>query len=306
MEDPTAAPERAAAVLAADIAAARAPADGFALWFLGQNGFVLKAPDGLTVAVDPYLSDWCADRGSGRFVSGRSRLYPPPLAPGGLAVDLLLLTHSHCDHADPAVLAALAGDARVRLVAPWHAAELARAARWPEDRISLIHAGQELAFSAPAAAAPGLAVRGVFALPTDGGDPNHLGYLLRFPSGASFYLTGDTAWTDTLPLLVTETLAPGLAPGAAGPDLMAVCINSGYGNLSHWDAARLAGAVKPGLAVPVHWDLLPHNSLDPFPFANSLAKNAPGVLYAPLERGRRYLWSKGKLQPAPGLARAER
>ena len=35
------------------------PQYSIALWTLGQNGFLLKSPEGTLVAVDPYLSNSC-------------------------------------------------------------------------------------------------------------------------------------------------------------------------------------------------------------------------------------------------------
>jgi len=281
------------------------PAAGFSAWFLGQNSFVLKGPDGFLVAVDPYLSDWCATRGASKERTPRSRLFPPPLSPEELDVDLVLLTHSHCDHADPETLAALASNPRIRLAGPRDAVQAALSAGFPLQRIRDLHAGEESRFAPSSgilalaegirAGGPlprtGVAVRATFALPTDGSDLNHVGFLVRFPNGASFWNTGDTAWSDGLPPLATSALRAAL--GDAGPDVMAVCINAGYGNLSHWDASRLAGAAKPRFAVPTHWDLFPHNSCDPLPFKTSLEKNAGSSVYAPMEKGVRYDYAEG-------------
>ncbi len=281
------------------------PPAGFSAWFLGQNSFVLKGPDGFLVAIDPYLSDWCATRGKSKERTPRSRLFPPPLQPEELDVDLVLLTHSHCDHADPETLAALARNPRIRLAGPREAVRTALDAGFAPDRVRTLHAGEEARFApSPGILAlaesiraggslprGGVSVRATFALPTDGTDLNHVGFLVRFPNGSSFWNTGDSAWSDGLPVLATAALKATL--GDAGPDVMAVCINAGYGNLSHWDAARLAGAAKPRCAVPTHWDLFPHNSCDPLPFKTSLEKNAPGVAYAPMEKGLRYDYAEG-------------
>ncbi len=302
--------ERERAALAADIRDAVPPADGFSAWFLGQNSFVLKGADGFLVAIDPYLSDWCATRGKSCEPTPKSRLYPPPLLPSELRVDLVLLTHSHCDHADPETLAALAEDERIRVVGPRDAIAVAEDSGFPFERVRTIHAGEEFLFERPpgvlaaaervrsGAVRGPLAVRATFALPTDGTDLNHVGFLLRFPNGATFWDTGDSAWTDYLPLLSGSSVRAGLPKGATGPDVMAVCINAGYGNLSHWDAARLAGAVGSRYAVPTHWDLFPHNRCPPEPFKTSLEKNASGTAYAAMERGRRYELAGGVFREA--------
>lgn len=275
-----------------DIASAIPPAEGFSAWFLGQNSFILKGADGFLVAIDPYLSDWCATRGKSGAPTPRSRLYPPPIPPSSLEVDLVLLTHSHCDHADPETLEALAGNQRIRVAGPYDAVAVARRAGFPEGRLTLLHPGQEERFPGEGAS-PGISVRTTFALPTDGSDLNHVGFLLSFPGGATFWDTGDTAWADGLADLAVAAVRRSLREGVAGPDVMAVCINAGYGNLSHWQASRLVGAAKPRFAVPTHWDLFPHNYCDPAPFRISLEKNAPGSVYAPMEQGRRYDYSPG-------------
>lgn len=313
--------DAAAADLVHAFSSAQAPADGFSVWFLGQNSFVLKGSDGFTVAVDPYLSDWCACRGKSVAPTPKSRRFPPPLRPEELSVDLVLLTHSHCDHADPETLAALAADPRVRVAGPRDAVRVAAEAGFPAERLRTVHAGEELVFvkkkGVLAAAerlrsggtSEGLTVLGTFALPTDGTDLNHLGFLLRFASGATFWNTGDSAWCDLLPVLAGERVLSAASEwrhspveGPAGPDVMAVCINAGYGNLSHWDAARLAAAADPRIVVPTHWDLFPHNSLDPEPFRTSLAKNAPEAEYAPMERAVRYDYRGGVFAPAGELS----
>ncbi|AEJ20739.1 MBL fold metallo-hydrolase [Gracilinema caldarium] len=306
---------------------------GFSLRFLGQNSFILTDARGFSVAIDPYLSDWCATRGTSTQPTAKSRLFPPAIRPEELDVDLVLLTHSHCDHADLETLKALAPKRHIRIAGPRDALKIAEKAGISAERIRLIHPGEEITFhSKPGVLAAaeqirsgsgerGLRVKATFALPTDGSDLNHVGYLLQFSDGSTFWNTGDTAWCDILPVLaageVVKTIqawraenteeSPG-EPGTseipsspespAGPDVMAVCINAGYGNLSHWDASRLAGAAHARYVLPAHWDLFPHNSLNPEPFRTSLEKNAPGSIYFLMERDREYRFNEGQLQPA--------
>lgn len=304
---------------------------GYSLQFLGQNSFILRDPRGFSVAIDPYLSDWCAHRGMSTAPTAKSRLFPPSIAPEELDVDLVLLTHSHCDHADPETLRALADKRRIRVAGPRDALKVAEEAGISPERLRLIHAGEEINFysrTGVLAAAErirrgngdrGIRVKATFALPTDGTDLNHLGYLVQFSDGSTFWNTGDTAWCDLLPVLAAGEVRKTIrewkkeyepATGDAadedqpvkgpldGPDVMAVCINAGYGNLSHWDASRLAGAARARYVVPTHWDLFPHNSLNPEPFRTSLEKNAPGSTYFLMERDRSYRLQEGKLELA--------
>jgi L-ascorbate 6-phosphate lactonase len=72
-------------------AVARADPDGVAIWYLGCNGFVLKASDGTTVFVDPYLGTGDPPR--------TIRMIPVPFEPQDVvAADAVVVTHEHTDH----------------------------------------------------------------------------------------------------------------------------------------------------------------------------------------------------------------
>jgi L-ascorbate 6-phosphate lactonase len=72
-------------------AVADADPDGVALWYLGCNGFVLKAADGTTVFIDPYLGTGDPPR--------TVRMIPIPFAPEDVPeADAVLATHEHTDH----------------------------------------------------------------------------------------------------------------------------------------------------------------------------------------------------------------
>src|SRR5262249_47253160 len=72
-----------------------------ALWWLGQNGFLLKSPGGVLVAIDAYLTDSVQEvHGVPSGLDLRRRV-PVFIAPEELDGDYFLCTHSHDDHADP-------------------------------------------------------------------------------------------------------------------------------------------------------------------------------------------------------------
>src|SRR6266849_5885693 len=95
------------------------------LWWLGHSGFAVKFSN-ILFLVDPVLSE----------LDGRTRIIPAPFPPQHMTgADLVLCTHAHSAHMDPATLRPLLdASPRAKLVLPKSAAEIARAAGIPYDR----------------------------------------------------------------------------------------------------------------------------------------------------------------------------
>ncbi|MFB6135633.1 MAG: MBL fold metallo-hydrolase [Halobacteriaceae archaeon] len=84
-------------------AVADADPDGVAVWYLGCNGFVLKASDGTTLFVDPYLGTGKPPR--------TVRMIPVPFDPEDvLEADAVFATHEHSDHVHAGSQAPLLAD----------------------------------------------------------------------------------------------------------------------------------------------------------------------------------------------------
>jgi L-ascorbate 6-phosphate lactonase len=105
-------------------AVAAAEPDGLDLWYLGCNGFVLKAADGTTVFIDPYLGTGDPPR--------TVRMIPVPFAPGDVgAADAVLATHEHTDHVHGPSQAPILAGTDAAFYGP--SASVAVAEEWPSE-----------------------------------------------------------------------------------------------------------------------------------------------------------------------------
>ncbi len=224
--------------------------DRAALWYLGQAGVLVRHGD-VTIAVDPYLSD-----SAGKTNPAFSRMMPVPIAPEELEVDLLLVTHDHLDHLDPETVGPYRHKDTTCFVAPRFACRKLARLGVPEANIVRVDAGDEETVR-------GITIQGVYAVPTGPDVLDTCGYRLELPGGKSLYHASDTAWGDLL-----ERAAP-------EADLLLACINGKFGNLNVHQAVRLAKAVQPRIAVPMHYDMMALNAENPAMFIYLLERALP-------------------------------
>ena len=159
------------------------------LFWLGQAGFAIRYRDKLMV-VDPYLSDYLADKYQNAEFKHR-RMMPPPILPKEAAVaDWMLATHKHSDHLDPwTVSGMVAANPNLKVIVPEATAGHAKDMGVPADKIILIDAGQTVTIDS------GIRIDALPSahekLATDAdGKHLYLGYVMRF-GGLSVYHSGD-------------------------------------------------------------------------------------------------------------------
>ncbi len=252
--------------LMSDIRAWPVPKGEVGIWWLGQNGFLFKSPEGTLVGVDLYLTDSCAALGAAIGVN-TSRAVPVLIQPDQLDLDLFACTHNHQDHTDPETIRNLRDKDTFQFLGPHPSCDTFAREGVETGRIQPVWPQCETEFR-------DLQLRGTFALPTDTTDLNHMGFLLQFGNGPKIYMTGDTDYTD----LLHEA-------AAHSPDILITCINGGYNNLSFWEAAQLASAIKPKVAIPCHYDMFPNNQCNPYMFEAALKTQCPGVRYHQMAYG---------------------
>ena len=105
-------------------AVADAEPDGLQLWYLGCNGFILKADDGTTVFIDPYLGLGDPPR--------TVRMIPVPFDPTDVVeADAVLATHEHTDHVHGPSQAPILESTAATFYGPSASVETAR--EWTDD-----------------------------------------------------------------------------------------------------------------------------------------------------------------------------
>ena len=242
-----------------------------ALWFLGQNGFIFRSPRGVTISVDNYLTNWCQQRYGESLGLNLNRQLPVFIEPEELDVDYFLCTHSHDDHADPETIRRLRKDGVTGFAGPGLTCEVFERLGVPRGKMRQLYPGARMQ-------AGDVSIQGTYAMPTDTTDLDHLGFFLAFENGPRIYVTGDTDYSNLLEFA-----------GTLEPDVMITCINGGFNNLSHWEAAELARAIRPRIAIPCHYDMFVDNSVDPLQFRASLKVKAPHVQYQQLEHAKPFI-----------------
>lgn len=100
---------------------------GVSIWYLGCNGFVIKAADGTTLFIDPYL-------GIGNPPQ-TTRMIPIPFNPEDITeADAILATHEHTDHVHGPSQGPILENTGASFVAPDASVTLAREEEaWEEE-----------------------------------------------------------------------------------------------------------------------------------------------------------------------------
>ena len=230
-------------------------------WWLGQHAFTVKTAAGV-LYFDPYLSPLS------------SRQVAPLLRPGELSnATMVFGSHDHADHIDRPALPAIAEASRhARFVMPKIVAAQLGFARervigldaeevWEADdiRVTAIAAAHEHFDRDPTTGHP------------------YLGYIVR-AGNVTLYHSGDTVRYEGLETrLRRQPIDIAFLPinGRDARRLAAGCI----GNMTYQEAVDLAGAVRPRLTVPGHYDMFASNSENPALFADYLRVKFRGLRF---------------------------
>jgi len=105
---------------------AEAKPDGVSIWYLGCNGFALKASDDTTLFIDPYLGTGDPPR--------TVRMIPVPFDPDDVReADAIFGTHEHTDHVHGPSQAPILATTGAEFYAPGDSLSVTEAESWTEE-----------------------------------------------------------------------------------------------------------------------------------------------------------------------------
>jgi L-ascorbate 6-phosphate lactonase len=236
--------------------------------WLGQGGYLFKSPQGVTVMVDAYLSDYA------QAFWGVTRAIPPVIDPERFAPDVFLTTHWHEDHLDAPTVRHYARQPGVVFGGPESCVVRAHIWGWPRERTVGLDRGNCHRFG-------DVAVTATFA--------RHDEEVAMTADAVGFLLdVGDVRFWDVADSEYDARLRPMRDEGI---DVMLVPINGVGGNMNAHEAALLTWQVAPRIAVPMHYGMWPEEqygtgaTLDPATFRDTLSRLGSETAVQVLEPG---------------------
>jgi len=243
------------------------PGTAACVW-LGQGGYLFKSPQGLTVMVDAYLTDYA------EAFWGVTRAIPPVVDPQRFAPNIFLTTHWHEDHLDAPTVRHYARQPGVVFGGPESCVVRAQIWGWPAERTVRLDRGESHRFGDVAVTATFTRHHEEVAMTGDA-----VGFLFDV-GGVRFWDVADSEYDARLLPMREE-----------GIDVMLVPINGIGGNMNAHEAALLAWQVAPRTAVPMHYGMWPAEqygpgaTLDPATFRDTLTRLGSETAVQVLEPG---------------------
>lgn len=230
------------------------PAGAMGFWWLGQGSAVLKL-GGEIVWLDPYLDPDLDARGASR------RLMEPPVAPEEVTnATVVLLTHDHRDHIDPASLPGIAAASpNAMIIAPNPHMKRVTDLVGRSDRNRFVRSGDATRFGELE----------IIAIPaaherldedTALGNP-YLGYILKV-DGLTVYCSGDTVPYEGLVEELNEHAIDIAMLPINGRDFFRTRSGT-IGNIDYREAAEVAHMCRFDTLIPVHWGMFAGNTVPP-------------------------------------------
>ncbi len=218
-----------------------------AIWWLGQNSYVLKWSD-CCLMIDPFFSRPGPPE--------KYLLEEAPLRADELQPDAVLCTHDHSDHTDPPFLSGLAGSSPgTRFFGPPESVARMVAAGVPGDSATVLENAQTFRVG-PAS------VRVLLSKTSAVSDVAHYGYVIE-SERVKVYDTGDIMRGVTDEPTLIQPLRE------AAPHVALITTSPTEEEFPDFaEAAQLAIAIGARIAVPAHYHCFAKRTFDPAPFVD--------------------------------------
>lgn len=229
---------------------------GVSLWYLGCNGFFVKAADGTTLLIDPYLGTGDPPR--------TIRMVPVPFNPTDVSsLSAMLATHEHTDHVHGPSQAPILETTGAAWYGPPASREVTREEGWVTDwdvddsQLRTVEPGDSFAVGS-------LTIHVEGTHDPDAIDP--VGYVIEHAAGTIFH-GGDTKPHDCLDA-VGNAYDIDIGILAFGSDGMILDKETREPQYTSWyaDETRIinaASALDVTRLVPTHWDMWKGLTADP-------------------------------------------
>lgn len=264
--------------LVEDIQSRRVPEAAVGIWWLGQASFVIKGA-GTVVYVDPYLAP------------KPHRIVPPPLSPEQVvSADLVLCTHNHGDHIDPAALPGIArASPGAKILVPRVAREKVIGMGVSPDRVIVPAVNTPTTFGAMTVTAIP-AAHEELDYTAERGYP-YLGYILRV-NGVTLYHSGDCVMYEGL-IEMVRSYAPDVAMLPINGHDWKRLHNNVVGNMTYREAADLAVAADVDTVIPMHYGMFQRNTERPGHFVDYVHDTYPEQKIHVMARYEGFVYLKG-------------
>jgi len=228
------------------------------IWWIGQEGFVLKSCRQI-IYIDPYLSDYAEKMTAGK-PDEHVRIKPAPLKPEDVThADLVFCTHDHADHIDPEGIPIIAhASPRARFIVPECARATMRSLRISDERLHTLRGDDELS-------SDGIRVHAIpakheqFDRHPRTGYP-YLSYVIQI-DGITVFHAGDTIpYQGQVERLSKHRIDLALLP-INGRDEPRHALGL-EGNFTCEEAVQFALDIGADLTIPMHYDLFTLNTVD--------------------------------------------
>ena len=217
------------------------------LTWLGQAGYLLKTDNGMTIMIDPYMSDALHNKVDDTYM----REVPVNEDILNMQLDVMIITHPHEDHMDFETLDVIFKNNPNMFVLAAYTTQFKMRAQYKQYDLHymLFDEGAEINID-------GVKFTSTFAMHCDGS----IGCIVE-ADGKTICHTGDS--------MLCRQIRNAYPKHA---DAFLVPVNGKGNNMTAFDAAKLAAELYPKNVFPMHWDMFKKYGLDVNEFKDAMTQ----------------------------------